>query len=45
MLGGRDNHYTTETSMLRRVEIKICKIKEKRLCMLQFSSAVHLMFI
>ena len=27
MLGRRDNHYTTGTSMLRGVEIKICKIK------------------
>ena len=48
MLGRRDNHYTTGTSMLQRVEIKICKIKadlKKRLRMLQASSVVHLMFI
>ena len=27
MLGRQDNHDTTGTSMLRRIEIKICKIE------------------
>ena len=26
-IGGRDNHYTTETSTMKKVEIKIFKIK------------------